>query len=136
MPVNVAISSAIFAIAAFQRRPIKNVRTLCFIELSLLLSRPYPSPSPTLSSNLPALPVCVCVCWTPAMWACPLAIITSSVGHKTNHTTLWSPQQYQTRIRIHIRSGRGREDEFGSWNTPRNVHCELYLFIRSIIATD
>jgi len=29
------------------------------------------------------------------MWACLLAIITSSVGHKTNHTTLWSPYQYQ-----------------------------------------
>lgn len=39
------------------------------------------------------------------MWACPLAIITSSVGHKTNHTTLWSPRQ--ARIRIRMKRGGG-----------------------------
>lgn len=130
MPVSVAIAIAIavaiFAGAAFHRRPIKNVRTLCFIELSLPLPPPSPSQEDISSKQKQSCcPLPVCSVW--AMWACPLAIITSSVGYKTNHTTLWSPRQARIRIRTERGGGRG---------STSNVHCELYLFIRSIIATD
>lgn len=103
MPVSVAIAIAIavaiFAGAAFHRRPIKNVRTLCFIELSLPLPPPSPSQEDISSKQKQSCcPLPVCSVW--AMWACPLAIITSSVGYKTNHTTLWSPRQARIRIRM------------------------------------
>lgn len=49
--IAIAIAIAIFAGAAFHRRPIKNVRTLCFIELSLSLPT-SPTPLPPKRTSL------------------------------------------------------------------------------------